>query len=421
MKLKNMIKTREDAQFGGKLAFKEQLIMGIRKIFRSYGYRAVNVPMLEYMESIENQSSKLKLVNPQGEIMELRSDATIPVSRMVAANYKDIDYPIRLSYETEIFRIGDKSMEFEDFIQVGIESFNIASPQADAEVISLGMKVLRQCGIEDLHFDIGHASFVSTVMEKAGISAQDIPLVTEFINQKNRSELAAYLAEKDEKNQYLSILSEIPALYGKPETVLLKVRELTQDNDLLGILENLEIIWSILQMYGYSRNVTFDLGFTNTQDYYTGVIFKGYVNNYGKPLIGGGRYDRLTERFGASKPACGFGMNMNNLMEVLNMYEMMEMAELYVDYLVLYDNGKEGNGIKLSEELRTNGYIVESEKISNLTKQLEGADFRNTRFIVKVEGDSLTLIDVKKDKLTRTSQGSLLASIRRTERVVSIH
>jgi ATP phosphoribosyltransferase regulatory subunit len=56
-----------------------------------------------------------------------------------------------------------------------------------------------------------------------------------------------------------------------------------------------------------------DLTIARELDYYTGIVFEAYARGAGNAVIGGGRYDTLLERFGASAPAAGFAIDMDSL------------------------------------------------------------------------------------------------------------
>jgi ATP phosphoribosyltransferase regulatory subunit len=55
----------------------------------------------------------------------------------------------------------------------------------------------------------------------------------------------------------------------------------------------------------------------HTANYYSGTIFRGLVAELGQPLLSGGRYDDLPERFGRALPATGFALSMKLLMIAL--------------------------------------------------------------------------------------------------------
>jgi ATP phosphoribosyltransferase regulatory subunit HisZ len=52
-------------------------------------------------------------------------------------------------------------------------------------------------------------------------------------------------------------------------------------------------------------------------DYYTGLVFKIYVEGAGGRVGGGGRYDELTASFGRREPAIGFVLDLDTLTDIL--------------------------------------------------------------------------------------------------------
>jgi histidyl-tRNA synthetase len=60
-----------------------------------------------------------------------------------------------------------------------------------------------------------------------------------------------------------------------------------------------------------------DLGLIRDFEYYTGIVFEGYAQSVGRPVLGGGRYDGLLARFGADRPAVGFALHLDRLLPVL--------------------------------------------------------------------------------------------------------
>ena len=82
----------------------------------------------------------------------------------------------------------------------------------------------------------------------------------------------------------------------------------------------------ILKMYGLEQYIVMDLGLINHMGYYSGVIFQGYVEKFGKPVLMGGRYDRLGDEFGAALPAIGFACEIESLVKATESREVSSAA-----------------------------------------------------------------------------------------------
>jgi ATP phosphoribosyltransferase regulatory subunit len=90
----------------------------------------------------------------------------------------------------------------------------------------------------------------------------------------------------------------IPRLYGN-KSVISKARELCAGvPEAENALDYLEKVYDILDENGFSENISIDLATVNDMDYYTGIVFRGYLDYTGETVLGGGRYDNLMSNFG---------------------------------------------------------------------------------------------------------------------------
>ena len=99
--------------------------------------------------------------------------------------------------------------------------------------------------------------------------------------------------------------------------MLIRARALVQDNrDSLSILDELETVCSTFSGTEFEDKIILDLGIVQKINYYTGLVFRGYVSGIGEAVLSGGRYDDLMQSFGADLSACGFGINVSDLSEL---------------------------------------------------------------------------------------------------------
>ncbi len=68
---------------------------------------------------------------------------------------------------------------------------------------------------------------------------------------------------------------------------------------------------------GLGESFSVDLSDVSGLDYYTGLVFKIYVEGAGARVGGGGRYDDLTANFGRREPAVGFVLDLDALTDIL--------------------------------------------------------------------------------------------------------
>ncbi|QHS24084.1 ATP phosphoribosyltransferase regulatory subunit [Virgibacillus sp. MSP4-1] len=305
---------------------KETLISTLKQLYRQNGYRQVQTPIFEYYDlflSIKGTIAKekmIKLIDRDGSILVLRPDATLPIARMVATNYQSQDdSDIRLSYFTNIFRMNDREQDLQnrELTQAGIELFGRSDVRADVEVIKLAIHSLKELGFEDFKMDLGQANYFKELVNLSTITEEQLQEIRTRIENKNVSELQKILADIDVDAALKEAIQSMPLLYGEPEAVLEKAEKLALNEEMKRELDRLRQVYQELSKEGYRHYVSLDLGLINHLNYYTGIIFQGFIKNFGKPVVLGGRYDQLTEQFGADLPATGFGFYLDDLLHVM--------------------------------------------------------------------------------------------------------
>lgn len=415
--------------YGDEYQIKNEVIKKMENVFNSFGYKHIMTPTIEYYylySELEDSLSKdqmFKLIDRDGKILVLRPDATIPVARMAGANYKYTKEHLKFSYVTNIFRLSSqKNGEKREFVQGGVEYLGNDKPDCDGEVIAMAIKCLMKCGLKNFHIDLGQVKFLDSLINELNIDKGKKKQLYSLIENKNYGDLRVFLDQTDMLSKYKEILIKIPKLYGKPEKVMLTAKSLVINREMEEALCNLKDVYNILKHYGLEEYIFFDLGFTKSLGYYTGMIFKGYANSFGEVVLSGGRYDELTKHFGTPKPACGFGLNLNKLIEVMEMLNIEKKSENFTDYLILYKDAFRGRAIKLAENLRDKGFVVEAD-LSQLSIRdyMERARDTNTREILEIDKDYVKVVSISQNQINRLSINQFIKSLESQKMLASIH
>ena len=139
--------------------------------------------------------------------------------------------------------------------------------------------------------------------------------------------------------------------------ILEEAKKLAFNEDIKENLEYLEQLYSELEELGYGENVTFDLGMVPRLNYYTGIIFRGYGEGVGNTLLRGGRYDNLIKASNTCIPAIGFSIDIDSVISNVKLKGNLNEDENV--YKIYYSQKNRIEAIKKSEELRSQGYIVD--------------------------------------------------------------
>ena len=288
----------------------------LRRMFESYGYSEVITPGLEFYDVFTlktryfAQESMYKLSDAKGRLMVLRPDSTMPIARLAATRLKDEVYPLKLFYNQNIFRINPKNSGRDDEItQSGIEIIGGDPKRADMEALNLATEVLKTCAVDDFRLEIGDSAIFKALISKVTSDYDEIEEIRSYIENKNFPELKSVL-KKYPKNAEALALEALPGLFGGAE-VFEKAEEILKDTDTGSIVDELKRVYIYLSELGVSSKITIDLGLVNKANYYTGIVFRGYIQGYGMSVLSGGRYDKLIGDFGLDLPATGFAVNIN--------------------------------------------------------------------------------------------------------------
>ena len=74
-----------------------------------------------------------------------------------------------------------------------------------------------------------------------------------------------------------------------------------------------EKLYGALASSGYADNIMIDLGLVHKIDYYTGVVFRGYIEGAGEAVLSGGRYDNLVGLFVKNAKISGVGFGFGDV------------------------------------------------------------------------------------------------------------
>lgn len=300
-------------------AAQRKIIETLRGTFEGKGYHEVITPGFEFYDVFSSnsmyfpQEGMYKLIDHKGRLLAMRPDSTIPIARLTATKLKGHDLPIRLYYAQRIYRqqpeLRGRSSEV---MQMGIELVGLSSFESDIEILTTGMEAMDSCCASDFRIELGHIGIYKLLMDNLDATEEQKEAIHSLIASKNYAGLSDIL-ESFPENKTTEILKELPKLFGGREA-LDKARTLFNgyDEQLLEMLSYLERIFQGLTDLNMDK-VMIDFGLVHQAEYYSSLIFRGYISSAGEPVLSGGRYDELFKDFGESLPATGFGINVDQL------------------------------------------------------------------------------------------------------------
>ncbi len=282
----------------------------LQRVFQQWGYQRIITPTLERIETLQASGSVdlsgiLQLRDAEGASLGLRPDPTPSLARAVATRLIDTPWPVRLSYQTNVFRSTARPQEF---YQAGIELIGAGGAFADGEVLLLLNDALQALGLSEWTLILGAVGFTRSWLSAAPEALR--PHLRQALSSLDRVALEAETSLDPELKRALLLLFD---LRGEPKQVLAKAHTLALSDAQRQDLQTLQSLVGWLEAQGIT--VILDLSLVEAFDYYTGMVFEICVRDC---LLGrGGRYDELLASYGRPAPGVGFSLNLEALQQVL--------------------------------------------------------------------------------------------------------
>ncbi len=349
----------------------------ITDVYKKRGYFEVITPDIEFLDVFNLKSYNIpqevmyKLVDSKGRLIVMRPDSTMPIARLVSTRLKNQGLPLRLFYMQNVFTVSPALRGRNDQImQSGVEIIGASSFKSDLEMITTATDALDACGCEQYRIEIGHIGIYNELIKKLDVTEQMSEQIRKLIEIKNYpmlNDVLEQLPQTDASNA----LKQLPRLFGGYEVFEKASKVLGDDSKINEILDYLKCLYQSLQKHSAGSKISVDLGIVNRNDYYTGIIFRGYISGYGETAVSGGRYDKLLDEFGYDQPAVGFAINIDALSKAIldkNAPEVMPC-----DVLVFSEKGYEIDALSYAKALASEGKYIENSMHETLEDAIEYA------------------------------------------------
>ena len=145
--------------------------------FRARGYRLVQPPLVEHLDSLFTGTGRdlelqtFKVVDPlSGRLLGVRADITPQVAR-IDAHLLNEHGVTRLCYAGSVLRaVPAAGAKTREVMQIGAELFGEPAIAGDIEVLGLLLSSLAAAGLSGLHLDLGHVGVYRALAAGAGIA-----------------------------------------------------------------------------------------------------------------------------------------------------------------------------------------------------------------------------------------------------------
>ncbi|HVD37080.1 MAG TPA: histidine--tRNA ligase [Nitrososphaeraceae archaeon] len=367
--------------------------------------------------SISNET--YSFTDKGGRMIGLRFDLTVGLSRFVSQR-RELKMPTKLASFGGVWRYDEPQFgRYRYFHQWDVEIFGSFSNEADSEIIEFVYKFLENLGLE-IVVEINHRQIIERfVREKLEISA--ISTIGEMLRavDKLSKKKPQQIYEEYEGKLNLSKLRqliEFSNFKGKPE-----------DCPDINILETFEGWKSTLEIFDSLKsrgvkNVQLNLGVVRGLDYYSGLVFEVFDPSTAiGALVGGGRYDKLTEIFGRKDiGTTGAAGGVERILSAMRNHNLMKLKSKPLIYVVYSSENVKNYAIRIVSDLRTSGYTTDYDfKGRRIDKQINEAISRRASAIIVVDQDEIKnqIVTIRNSK-GETSKHKITDLIKKMDEVL---
>jgi histidyl-tRNA synthetase len=346
----------------------------IAGVYRSFGFQRIGTSAFEDLAVLlgkgggENEKLIFKVMR-RGEQLEkarvsgeeladmgLRFDLTVPLARYYSKYGSTLPHPFKAFQLGPVWR-AERAQKgrFREFWQCDADVIGSDAWHCEVEVISALVTAVTRLGVEHPKVLINDRSLVYALLDKAGVEA-------------GQRIAACVILDKLDKLERAQVLAELTTLVGEPAARILEASLLAETPDLALLraaapeaVARLEhIVGALRALSAQPESFVLSPSLMRGFDYYTGPVFELHHPSLSSSLGGGGRYDRLTEKFGGQPvPACGGSIGFERLLLIMEESGKAPAAAAPDAVVTVFSEELRVESLKLAAGLRAAGLAID--------------------------------------------------------------
>jgi histidyl-tRNA synthetase len=376
---------------------REEVIERIRSIFRGYGYRPLETPALEYLETLRAKAGAevdKQIFVIDGNEYGLRFDLTVPLARFASST--DSPKPFKRYAIDVVWRKEEPQRgRFREFYQADADIIGSSSLRCEAELLRLARDVCLSFGFEKPKIILNSRKILDGIAARIGIDGETKAEVFRILDK----------LDKIGESEVEKLLYEV--IGNRAKELLEVIRAKGDNNSKLALASNYSAegakeIEEILSLCDFE--VEFDMFLVRGLGYYTGPVYEIKLSADMGTVVAGGRYDNLLGVYGQAAPAVGISVGIERLVTLIG--ESRQSAKK-TDTMVIVAAVKPEyykNTVSIASSLREAGIHCETDlNERNLRKQFEYANSLSIPFVAiigerEAKEGRITLRDMRDGK-----------------------
>src|ERR1700759_488123 len=197
----------------------------VRAVFEQARYGEVYTPALEYEATftrarMDSGRPAYRVFDEHGNVLVLRSDMTVPIARLVATRYPDVEPPLRFCYFAHAYRgVRPQRGQSREFLQAGVELIGSPAPDGTAEALTVMCAALDAAGLENYRVGVGDVSLYPGLLETLGVGEEARERILQALVKGDFVGVERELATTGASGDDAELLLRVPRIRGGPEVL----------------------------------------------------------------------------------------------------------------------------------------------------------------------------------------------------------
>ena len=292
---------------------KERASFALRALYEAAGCRKYHMGRFEeyglYQENRSFLSSEqvITFTDLDGRLLALKPDVTLSIAKTAQpAPGETLCY----YYHENVYRPSSESHTFKEISQMGLEMLGAVGEAQVQQAVCLAARSLDALGAEWV-LEVSHMGYLFGLFDALGVPDAARAKLLEKLREKNAHELRAAAGAAGLADAAADILCSVLSLCGSYADTLAKAAALCRNDAMRAAVAELEALAVPLEKAG--GVIRLDMTLAGEMEYYNGLVFQGYLKALPRPLLKGGRYDLLMQKFTPGAGAIGFAVYLDEL------------------------------------------------------------------------------------------------------------
>ena len=292
---------------------KERASFALRALYEAAGCRKYHMGRFEeyglYQENRSFLSSEqvITFTDLDGRLLALKPDVTLSIAKTAQPAPGET---LRYYYHENVYRPSAESHTFKEISQMGLEMLGAVGEAQVQQAVCLAARSLDALGA-DWVLEVSHMGYLFGLFDALGVPDAARAKLLEKLREKNAHELRAAAGAAGLADAAADILCSVLSLCGSYADTLAKAAALCRNDAMRAAVAELEVLAVPLEKAG--GVIRLDMTLAGEMEYYNGLVFQGYLKALPRPLLKGGRYDLLMQKFTPRAGAIGFAVYLDEL------------------------------------------------------------------------------------------------------------